>query len=118
MDATKASLSAQLLEVCREMTSTVSLGQLLHQIIQAAVQLTSAESAGILLGDEGQSELRFVAVAGQADRLWNIPVPIDHSIAGVAFITGQPVNVSDAGADPRYYPIDQDQLQFKARSMG
>ena len=117
MDAANAALSAQLLEVCREMTSTVSLGQLLHQIIQAAVQLTSAESAGILLGAEGQSELRFVAVAGQADRLLDIPVPIDRSIAGVAFTSGQPVNVSDAGADPRYYPIDQDQLQFKARSL-
>ena len=99
MTQTPRSLPAQLLDVCRELMSTVSMEQLLHQIVQSAAQLTHADAAGILLCDEGQSELRFVAVTGQADRLLDIPVPIDHSIAGVAFTSGQPVNTVPAVED-------------------
>jgi PAS domain S-box-containing protein len=111
------SLPAQLLAVCREMMATVSLEQLLHQAVDAAAHITGAEWAGLLLFDEELGELQLVAVTGQPDRLFNIPVPIDHSLAGVAFTSGRPMNIPDVQADPRYSSLAADQSQFQARSL-
>jgi two-component system sensor histidine kinase/response regulator len=106
-----------ILEITRELTATVSLERLLHRIVEAAAELTETESAGILLFDEPSNELRFVAVTRFADQLFDIPVPIDTSIAGAAFSSGQPVIVSDVRADARYYRVPELQTGFKARTL-
>ncbi len=116
MNDANASLPAQLLEVCREMTSTVSLEQLLHQIVQSAAQLTHADAADVLLYEAEQNELRRVAATGQPDRLLDSPVPLDRSIAGVAFTSGQPVNVPAAEDDPRN-SSGEGPIQIKALSL-
>jgi GAF domain-containing protein len=51
----------RILEIGRELTSTQSLERLLHQIVEAAVELTDSEMGGILLFDERAGELRFTA---------------------------------------------------------
>jgi PAS domain S-box-containing protein len=115
--AASESLPTQLLAVCRELMSTVSLEQLLHQIVQSAAQLLRADAADVLLFDEGSGELRLVAVTDQADQLLAIPVPTDRSIAGVAFTSGQPVNVPAAEDDPRNSPLGEGPIQAKACSL-
>src|SRR5512139_2678410 len=86
---------AGLLKIFQELASIVSLERLQHRIVAAAVELTEAESAGLLLHDGSAGVLRFVAAAEQADILLDIPVPIEGSIAGAAFTSGQPVVVND-----------------------
>ena len=101
----------RILEISRELTSTVSLEALLLKIVHAAVELTDSEAAAILLPVEdgcGNSDhdpgLRFAVTTHPGDGLTEISVPIEGSIAGAAFTRGDPVNVPNPHDDPRYYP--------------
>jgi signal transduction histidine kinase len=106
---------ARLLEISRELASTTSLERLLHKIVEAAVELTGSETAGILLEKGG--ELRFVAVHAYAEQVFDIPVPIDASIAGACFASGEVVIVPNVRQDPRYYPDVEQALGYEARSL-
>ena len=127
---TQLQRARRILEISYEMTSTVSLQSLLKRIVEAAVELTDSASAGILLAGDGDNELRFVIASDSAGALVGIPVPIDRSIAGYVFTTGEPLTVPDVRLDPRYYAAVAQQigiaacsllavpLQFKARRVG
>jgi signal transduction histidine kinase len=107
----------RILEISYEMTSTVSLQSLLKRIVEAAVELTDGTSAGILLAGDSDNELRFVIASDSAGALAGIPVPIDHSIAGYVFTTGEPLIVPDVRLDPRYYDSVAQQVGIVARSL-
>jgi PAS domain S-box-containing protein len=107
----------RLLNVFRELSSIVSLGRLLHRIVEAAAELTDAESAAILLHDGVSQQLRFIAASRYADDLLNIPVPLDRSIAGAAFASGQPLIVNDVSTDPRHYSVVAEAIAFQAHSL-
>lgn len=107
----------RLLEISRELTSTMSLTRLLNLITESAVELTNTESAAILLLNEDQQTFHFAAVTSHAEELFTISVPIEKSIAGAAFTSGQPVIVSDVDKDPRYFSDAEQQTGFVARSL-
>ncbi len=116
-DGTIPSQTQRILEISRDLTTTVSLEHVLHKIVQAAVELTDTEVAGLLLLDERTDELRFMVVSHFSDQLIDIPVPVEKSIAGAALTSGEPVIVPDAHADPRYYKAVEDQVGLVARSL-
>ena len=105
----------RLLEISRELASTTSLERLLHRIVAAAVELTGSETAGILLEQDG--ELRFVAVHHLAEQLFDIPMPIDASVAGACFSSGEVVIVPDVQHDPRYCRAVEQTIGYKIRSL-
>lgn len=108
----------RLLGISRELTSTTSLDPLLHKIVRAAAELTDSEVASILLEAEEESGmLHFVAASNMVDRLANIPVPIDGSIAGAVFSSGQPLIVQDVRHDSRYYRVVEDLVDVEGRSL-
>ena len=106
-----------LLKIFQELAAIVSLERLQHRIVAAAAELTDAESAGLLLHDGRAGLLRFVAASVQADILLDIPVPIEGSIAGDAFTSGQPVVVNDVPADPRHFKAIEEKVEIKAHSL-
>ncbi|MBN1178397.1 MAG: GAF domain-containing protein [Anaerolineae bacterium] len=110
-------LTEKVLEFSRELTSTVALNPLLRKIAEAAAELTNSESAGILLVDKASDELYFTTASYLAEQLAEMAVPIDHSIAGIALRTGQPVIVPNAQVDPRYYRGVEEQTGFVAHSL-
>jgi signal transduction histidine kinase len=112
---TRLARMERLLEISRELASTTSLERLLHRIVEAAVELTGSETAGILLEQGG--ELRFVAAHLFAEQLFDIPVPLDASIAGACFSSGEVVIVPDVRRDPRYYPEVGRAIGYEARSL-
>jgi GAF domain-containing protein len=107
----------RILEISRELTSTMSLESLLHKIVEAAAEMTGSEVASILLLDERTDELRFIAAKLLADQLADIPVPVDGSIAGIAFTSGEPQIVPDVRVDSRYYKKVEQEIGFEARSL-
>ncbi len=113
----QAASSERMLTFFRELSSIVSLEHLLHRVIEVAAELTDAELAGLLLHDDSASVLRCTATSLHGATLLDIPVPLDHSIAGAAFVSGQPVLVDDAARDPRYFKAIEDQLDLKARTL-
>lgn len=104
----------QILQITRDLITTVSLEDLLRQIVETAVDLTQAESAGLLLCEAQDetapnseahcSELHFKVVSHYEEHLRDVPVPVEGSLAGHAFADNAPLIASDTRTDPGYYP--------------
>ncbi|MFQ6102049.1 MAG: ATP-binding protein [Anaerolineae bacterium] len=110
----------RILEISRELTSTVAIRPLLRKIAAMAVELTGSEGASILLRDVRTGELRFRTAAGsQSGELMeaDILVPIEGSIAGTVLTSGEPMIVLDAQADPRHYREVGQQIGTETRSL-
>jgi len=107
----------KIVHISQELTSTTSIESLLHQIVTAAAELTGSEVAGIMLADESAHSLRFVAATNNTDQLFDIPVPIDRSIAGAVFQSGKADIVSDVRQDPRYYAVVGQIVGLPAHSL-
>jgi signal transduction histidine kinase len=103
-DVSRLNQLEKILEISRELTTTVALGPLLSKIVATAAELTDSENASILLRDIRTGELRFrTATEDSFGQLANIPVPIEGSIAGAVLTSGQPLVVHDAQSDPRHF---------------
>ncbi|MEL7673707.1 MAG: hypothetical protein AAGU78_08210, partial [Chloroflexota bacterium] len=73
----------RLMEISRQLNSTLDLGTLLSRIVRAATELTGTEVASILLVDPTTGELRFEAASNlSGSAMAAIPVPIEGSLAG------------------------------------
>jgi diguanylate cyclase (GGDEF)-like protein len=107
----------RILAISQELVSNRSLDEILHQIVQVAAELVECETVGILLSEEHPNTLRFIAATLYQDHLFDIPVPIDASIAGVAYASDEPIIVHDVKSDPRYYPQVAKLLNYPAHSL-
>ncbi len=108
----------RILEISRELTSTVSLGPLLSKIVDTAAELTDSEGASILLRDARTGELRFRTATGEkSDQLADIPVPVEGSIAGTVLMCRQPIIVADARTDPRHFGGVGEKIGVETRSL-
>jgi len=108
----------RILAVSQELTSTVALEPLLTKIVGTAAELTDSEGASILLLDGRTGELRFRATASDpTNRLADIPVPINGSVAGTVLMSGEPLIISDAQSDPRHYGEVGQRIGFETRTL-
>ncbi len=108
----------RLLEITRTLSSTLDLPFLLRNIIQAAVELTDTEAASIMLFDSLSGQLRFEATTNEEpSKMEKITVPLEGSIAGTIFTSGQPLIIADAMSDPRHFRKVDDQITFVTRSI-
>ncbi|MDY7040594.1 MAG: GAF domain-containing protein, partial [Chloroflexota bacterium] len=103
----------RMLEVSREINSTLDLQELLIDIQRIATVLTVTEASSIMLLDKKTGELYFEAATGEASgELTRIAVPIEGSIAGEVIKTGEPLIIADARNDPRHYDEVDDITRF------
>jgi signal transduction histidine kinase len=80
----------RLLEVCRNLTANLELGPLLQAIIEIASDLTTSENSFVLLYDKEKKYLQVTAAPFYLlDSLRTVGVPLDRSLAGKAFQTGE-----------------------------
>lgn len=108
----------RLIEIGRTLTSTLELEPLLRAITEAAAEITGSEAASILLIDPASGDLRFIAVPRwQGDKLQQVTVPVDRSIAGWVVRHHQPLIVDDVSADPRFYTQVDKAIDFTTRSI-
>ncbi|MBN2469729.1 MAG: GAF domain-containing sensor histidine kinase [Anaerolineae bacterium] len=108
----------RLMEISRQLTSTLDLNALLDRIIMAAIELTDTEAASILLLDPQTNELRFEAAtdisSGTRDAL---VVPKEGSVAGWVVTHGEYVLVPDAPNDPRWFQDVEKSVEMKTRNI-
>jgi signal transduction histidine kinase len=117
-DGSRLQQLERILEISRELTSTVSLEPLLHKIVQVAAELTSSEETSILLLNTRTGELRFRAASGDTDgRLRDIPVPVEDSIAGAVLLSGEPSIISDTLSEPRHYKVVGQRIGLETHSL-
>lgn len=94
----------RLIELSRDLASTLDLRDLLNHIVRAAADLSESEAASILTYDEMKGELYFDAASNLSEPLMHgLVVPAENSIAGWIVANRQPVIISDTQSDPRHF---------------
>ena len=110
--------SRRLIEISRDLASTLDLDSLLRRIIQVAVEIGGAEAASLLLYNEKKQELYFQSATNAADEplMQEIVVP-RQSVAGWVAINRQPAVVDDVHRDRRFFGKVEKALDFPTRSL-
>jgi signal transduction histidine kinase len=94
----------KLIEISRDLSSTLDLNILLDHIVHAAADLCQAEAASILLYDQSREEMYFQAASNLEEPLIrSLMVPVEGSIAGMAIKEGKPINIADVKNNPHHY---------------
>ncbi|MEJ5308303.1 MAG: GAF domain-containing protein [Anaerolineae bacterium] len=100
------------------LTSTLSLKEVLEQMMHETCALLEAEAASVLLCDPTDDSLIFAAAVGpNSERLVGTRMPATAGIAGEALRTGQAVLISDAQQDARFYNQIDALTGLKTRSL-
>lgn len=108
----------RLMEISRQLNSTLDVGTLLNKISRAATELTETEEASILLIDPTTGELRFEASTNMSPgAMAAVPVPIEGSLAGWVATTGEPVLVEDTRNEKRFFSQVDKIIRFNTRNL-
>ena len=92
----------RLIEISRDLASTLDLDVLLERIVEAAAEVTRSEAASILLYDNLTRQLYFqVATDIDEPTTRGLVVPLDGSIAGRIVLNRKSLRVSEVDADRR-----------------
>ena len=117
-DLIKLERYRRLIEIARDLASTLDLDILLNRIVHAAADITEAEAASILLYDDAARELYFqVATNLDQPSMRGLVVPLKGSIAGWIITNRRPVRISNAQKDPRHFAQIEKATQFKTESL-
>ncbi len=109
----------RLLEVSLIINSNLALKPLLDFIMEATCEITLSEAASILLYDPNADELHFVASNtpnANPEKLAEIPVPMEGSIAGQVVRENRPIIIQDASDSNVYRTVDN-KIGFRTRSL-
>ncbi len=93
----------RLIEISRDLASTLDLNVLLERIVRAAAEVVRSEEASILLYDNLTRQLYFqVDTSVEEPSTRGAVVPLDGSIAGWIVLNRKSVRTTDAQEDPRF----------------
>lgn len=108
----------RLIDIARDLASTLDLDELLHRIVQAAADITSAEAASILLYDNTSRQLYFqVATNIDEPTMRGLVVPLEGSLAGWMVTHRKPVRIDNAHEDPRHFANIEKTTGFLTQSL-
>ena len=82
----------RLIEIARDLASTLDLDVLLERIVQAAAEVSGSEAASILLFDDVTQQLYFqVATNLDEPTMRGLAIPLEGSIAGWIVTNRKPI---------------------------
>jgi two-component system NtrC family sensor kinase len=86
--------------------------------MEETARVLKTEAGSVLLLDEESNELVFEAAVGpRSEKITGLRLPLGQGIAGWVAREGQPLLVSDAGKDPRFYPGIDGASGFATKSV-
>ncbi len=93
----------RLIEISRDLASTLDLNVLLERIVRAAAEVVRSEAASILLYDNLTRQLYFqVSTTMEEPTGRGVVVPLEGSVAGWIVINRKSVRTTNAQEDPRF----------------
>src|SRR5512138_3305352 len=108
----------RVIEISRDLASTLDLNTLLDDIVRAAADVTRAEAASILLYDDTARQLYFqVATNIDEPTMRGLIVPLDKSIAGWIVTNRKPARIDDAHKDERHFGEVEQTVGYSTRSL-
>ncbi|HVM71270.1 MAG TPA: GAF domain-containing sensor histidine kinase [Anaerolineales bacterium] len=108
----------RLIDIARDLASTLDLDILLNRIVFAASDLTETEAASILLYDDAARQLNF-QVATNLDKptMHGLVVPLEGSIAGWIVTNRKAARIPNTKGDPRHFTSVGHQTHVTTRSL-
>ena len=107
-----------LLGTVAKVGSDMDLNSLLNRIVYEAVRIVDAVEGSLLLLDEEEQELVFVASRSEMkDQLIGFRIPTSTGIAGWVVTHQEPVIANDVTQDERFSSSVDKRLQFKTQSL-
>jgi signal transduction histidine kinase len=108
----------RLIDIARDLASTLDLDILLARIVHAAAEISGAEAASILLFDDTSRQLYFqVATNMDESTRRGIVVPLDGSIAGWIVNNRQTVRIANVHNDSRFFSSVEETTGFSTKSI-
>jgi len=108
----------RLIDISRDLASTLDLDVLLDRIVQAAADITAAEAASILLYDNTARQLYFqVATNIDEPTMRGLVVPLEGSIAGWIVTNQKPLRIDNVHEDKRYFGDIEQTTGFSTESI-
>lgn len=108
----------RLIDIARDLASTLDLDILLSRIVHAAAEVSGAEAASILLYDDTSRQLYFqVSTNLDESTRRGLIVPLEGSIAGWIVTNRKPVRLLNAHEDPRFYSNVENATGFATQSI-
>ncbi len=108
----------RLIDISRDLASTLDLDILLSRIVHAAAEVSASEAASILLFDDAARQLYFqVSTNLDEPTRRGIVVPLDGSIAGWIVNNRKPVRLSNVHDDPRFFGDVEQATGFSTESI-
>ncbi|HLF89503.1 MAG TPA: GAF domain-containing sensor histidine kinase [Anaerolineales bacterium] len=107
----------RLVELSRDLASTLELDALLNRIVKAATEISESEAASILLYEERHKQLFFQASTNlDSPMMGGLRVPLD-SIAGWIVTHKKPLVIADVSQDSRFFGGIAKATNFQSRSI-
>lgn len=108
----------RLVDIARDLASTLDLDTLLYRIVTAAAEIADAEAGSILLYDGTARQLYFqVATNIDQPTMRGLIVPLDKSIAGWIVNNRKTVRIEDAHRDDRFFRDVEQMTGFQTNSL-
>jgi signal transduction histidine kinase len=108
----------RLIEISRDLASTLDLDTLLDDIVRAAADITHAEAASILLYDDTARQLYFqVATNIDEPTMRGLVVPLEKSIAGWIVTNRKSLRIDEANKDERLFSDIDNNIGFSTKSL-
>jgi signal transduction histidine kinase len=114
----RVKLLERILELTRNLSSSVELEAYLQSILSAAAELTASETASIMEYNKVTKEFYFKFVPWfHREAVANAGVPLSGSVAGWIFSNVKPAIVNDAAKDERHYGKIDELTGFTTHSL-
>lgn len=108
----------RLIDIARDLASTLDLDILLSRIVHAAAEISGSEAASILLYDDTSRQLYFqVSTNLDESTRRGIVVPLDGSIAGWIVTNRKSVRIANVHEDSRFYSDVEETTGFSTESI-
>jgi len=108
----------RVIEISRDLASTLDLDTLLNDIVHAAADITHAEAASILLYDDTARQLYFqVATNIDEPTMRGLVVPLEKSIAGWIVTNKESLRIEDAHKDERFFSDVEQSIGYETNTM-
>src|SRR5574341_559925 len=108
----------RLIEISRDLASTLDLDTLLDDIVRASADITHAEAASIMLYDDTARQLYFqVATNIDEPTMRGLIVPLEKSFAGWIVTNRKSLRIDDAHQDERYFSDIEQTIGYSTKSL-
>lgn len=107
----------RLVESSVALNASLDLNEVLERILKLAVEILDCEAASILLYRESPPRLFFAAATNPSEALFQVDVPVDGSLAGTIFQSGEPLILNDVQSNERHFRLPSQRAGIEVRSL-